>query len=62
MAAVRINEAVAEALDAIGDDPDYATARQLLAEAERALTSGTTVEAADLLDRAVAELEAVCPL
>lgn len=59
---MRINEAIAEALDAIGDDPDYENARHLLAEAERALASGTTAEATELLDRAVAELEAACPL
>ncbi|GGV68943.1 hypothetical protein GCM10010294_25200 [Streptomyces griseoloalbus] len=59
---MRINEAIAETLDAIGDDPDYETARRLLADAERALTSGTTAEATELLDLALAEVDEVCPL
>jgi len=62
VAPVRINDAVADALDAIGDDPDYAAARCLLNDAARALADGTTVEAAAALDRALAEIEAVCPI
>ncbi|MDT0608852.1 hypothetical protein [Streptomyces lancefieldiae] len=59
---MRINEAVAEALDAIGDDADYETARRLLGEAEKALGSGTTTEAAELLNQAITEINEVCPL
>lgn len=59
---MRINDALAETLDAIGDDPDYETARRLLAEAERALASGTTAEATELLNRAIAEIDEACPL
>ena len=59
---MRINEAVAEALDAIGDDADYAHARRLLSEAQLALTSGTTAEATALLDQALVEINEICPL
>ena len=62
MSGVRINEAVAEALDAIGDDEEYGTARVLLAEADRLLRDGTTAEAQQALDAALAELNAACPL
>ncbi len=62
VAAVRINEAVAEALDAIGDDEEYETARALLVEADRFLREGTTAEAGRALDAALAELERACPL
>ncbi|MYS15040.1 hypothetical protein [Streptomyces sp. SID4982] len=57
-----INEAVAEALAAISGDPDYATAHTLLVSADHALKDGTTAEAANLLNRALAEIDAVCPL
>jgi len=59
---VRINEAIAETVDAIGNDPDYEIAQRLLAEAEQALASGTTAEAAALLNRAIAEVDKACPL
>jgi hypothetical protein len=59
---VRINEAITEALDAVGDDPLYASARRLLLEAERLLRVGTSGEARRVLDAALAEVEAVCPL
>jgi hypothetical protein len=57
-----INEAITEALDAIGDDPEYAAARTRLLKAARLLREGTTVEARRALDAALAELNSVCPL
>jgi hypothetical protein len=62
MATLTINEAVAETLDAIGDDPDYAPARLLLIRAEHALNDGTTAEVAALLNQALEEIDAACPL
>ncbi|MFJ9740853.1 hypothetical protein [Streptomyces sp. NPDC101166] len=59
---VRINEAVAEALDAVGDDPVYDSARRLLLNAERLLRRGSSTEARRALDAALAELDATCPL
>lgn len=59
---VTINDAVAEALDAIGDDPEYARARCMLHHAEHLLTDGTTEQATTALNRALAELNEVCPL
>jgi hypothetical protein len=59
---VRIDEAVAEALDVVGDDPLYASARGLLLEAVRLLREGTSAEARRALDAALAELDAACPL
>ncbi|MGW3196312.1 hypothetical protein ACWDBD_17335 [Streptomyces sp. NPDC001118] len=61
-ATVTVNEAVTEALDAIGDDPEYATARQLLHRAECLLADGTTEQATAALNEALAELERVCPI
>lgn len=62
MSDVRINEAVAEAMDAISGDPEYAPALLLPRDAEYALVHGTTVEAADLLDRALELINEICPV
>ncbi len=59
---MRINEAVAEALDAIGEGPEYTTARNLLHHAEHLLADGTTEQATAALDQALAELDKACPL
>lgn len=59
---VRINEAVAEALDAIGDDPAYEEARRDLEEAARLLSEGTTAEAQAALERGLASVDAACPV
>ncbi|MFJ9633780.1 hypothetical protein ACIRU8_39410 [Streptomyces sp. NPDC101175] len=59
---VPITDAVAVALDSIGDDPDYATARRMLRHAECMLANGTTEQATEALERALAELDAACPL
>ncbi|MFD4788260.1 hypothetical protein ACFWN1_14615 [Streptomyces sp. NPDC058459] len=59
---MNINVAVAEALDAIGDDDTYSSARARLLDAERLLQDGTTVEAQRALDAAIAEIDAACPL
>jgi hypothetical protein len=59
---VTIELAVAEALDAIGDDEEYASVRAELLRARRALREGTTAEAhAHLLeaDRLFGE---ACPI
>ncbi|GHG15246.1 hypothetical protein GCM10017667_55950 [Streptomyces filamentosus] len=58
---MRIDEAVAEALDAIGDDAVYAEARGLLVKADRLLREGTSGEAARALDEALRVLDAACP-
>jgi hypothetical protein len=47
-----INDAVAEVLDAIGDDEEYAAGRAELLLADRALRNGTTAEARVHLVRA----------
>lgn len=62
MAPVRINDALTEALDAIGDDPVYAEARQHLDEATRLLDGGTTAEVQAALDRGIAAMDAACPI
>ncbi|MEV6580291.1 hypothetical protein AB0M92_19235 [Streptomyces sp. NPDC051582] len=57
-----INDAIAEVLDAIGDDEEYAAGRAELLLAERALREGTTAEARIHLDRAQELIDAACPL
>ncbi|MGW9401455.1 hypothetical protein [Streptomyces sp. NPDC055642] len=59
---MRINDALAEALDAIGDDPVYAEARRHLDDATRLLDGGTTAEVQAALDRGIAAMDAVCPV
>lgn len=58
----RIDVAIAEALDAIGDDPDYATARDALTEASSALVTGTTAEVQWYLERALRLIDDTCPI
>lgn len=57
-----IEDAVAVALDAIGDDPDYDEARQELDAATAALAGGTTREVQDHLDRALHLIDQACPI
>ncbi|MFG2900956.1 hypothetical protein ACGFZH_28205 [Streptomyces zaomyceticus] len=57
-----IGIAIAEALDAVGDDEAYGRARTHLLEADRLLREGTTAEASQALDAALLELDASCPL
>ncbi|HEX5565411.1 MAG TPA: hypothetical protein VFY14_00450 [Streptomyces sp.] len=57
-----IEDAIRETLDAIGDDPDYADARHALTAASTALTTGTTAEAHQHLDRALALIDQSCPI
>ena len=57
-----INDAVAEVLDAIGDDEVYAAARAELLLAERALTKSTTAEARAHLERAQDLIDEACPV
>ncbi|WP_329143386.1 hypothetical protein OIU91_05795 [Streptomyces sp. NBC_01456] len=57
-----IEGAVAVAMDAIGDDPDYAAARDALAEASTALVSGTTAEVQWYLERALHLIDDTCPI
>jgi hypothetical protein len=59
---MRINDALAEALDAIGDDPTYAEARRHLDEATRLLDGGTTAEVQAALERGLAAMDAACPI
>lgn len=59
---MRINDALAEALDAIGDDPDYAEARRHLDDANRLLDEGATAEVQAALDRGIAAMNAACPI
>ncbi|MGW2920443.1 hypothetical protein ACWDBF_21630 [Streptomyces angustmyceticus] len=57
-----IEEAVAVTLDAIGDDPDYAEARDALTEASTALASGTTAEVQWYLEGALRLINDSCPI
>lgn len=57
-----IEEAVAETLDAIGDDPDYKAARDALTEASTALVTGTTAEVQWHLERALRIVDDTCPI
>ncbi|MCY0917077.1 hypothetical protein OS965_02650 [Streptomyces sp. H27-G5] len=59
---VTINVAVAEALDAIGGDEEYAAGRAELLLAERALRNGTTAEARVHLKRAQHLIDEACPV
>lgn len=58
----RIDVAIAEALDAIGDDPGYREARRELDAATEALAGGTTREVQDHLDRALLLIDQACPI
>ncbi|MFJ3950344.1 hypothetical protein ACIPXV_09765 [Streptomyces libani] len=57
-----IEDAIAETLDTIGDDPDYATARAALTEASTALVTGTTAEVQWYLERALHLIDETCPI
>ncbi|MFF8784867.1 hypothetical protein [Streptomyces sp. NPDC015125] len=59
---VRIEDAIRETLDAIGDDPDYTEARDALTEASTALVSGTTAEVQWYLERALRLINDTCPI
>lgn len=59
---LRIDEAIAEVLDAIGDDEEYTAARIELHAAARALAEGTTEEAHARLEKAQRLLDEACPI
>ena len=59
---VGIEGAIAETLDAIGDDPDYTAARDALTEASTALVTGTTAEVQWHLERALRLIDDTCPI
>lgn len=60
--AVAIEQAVAEVLDAIGDDEEYADARVELIRADLALREGTTAEAHAHLAEAQRLINESCPI
>ncbi|MFJ3839491.1 hypothetical protein ACIPY6_28845 [Streptomyces sp. NPDC090054] len=57
-----INDAVAEVLDAIGEDEEYAAGRAELLLAERALRDGTTAAARTHLEQAQRLIDEACPV
>ncbi|OQQ12950.1 hypothetical protein B0675_39695 [Streptomyces sp. M41(2017)] len=59
---MRIDQAIDEVLDAIGDDPEYAEARRELDAASDALRTGTTAEAHSHLVTANRLLAEACPI
>ncbi|MFF3190544.1 hypothetical protein [Streptomyces misionensis] len=57
-----VEAALAEVLDAIGDDEVYADARRALLYARDVLRRGTTAEVHGALQRAWALLDEACPI
>lgn len=57
-----IDDAITEALDAVGDEAAYASARASLEAARDALRVGTTAEAHTHLNQALQALEEACPI
>jgi hypothetical protein len=61
MTTARIDDTIAEVLDAIGDDDAYTHARTALVDALTALRGGTTAEADAHLSEALRMIEEACP-
>jgi hypothetical protein len=57
-----IEEAIAVAMDAIGDDLEYAQARAALTEASTAMATSTTAEVQWHLERALRIIDDTCPI
>lgn len=58
----RIDDAIQETLDAIGDEDEYTHARASLTAALAALHNATTAEAHAHLDQALRQIDETCPI
>ncbi|GGL48284.1 hypothetical protein [Planomonospora parontospora] len=57
-----IEKMIADVLDALGDDMEYASARAALQDAVAALRNGTTAEAHEYLGQAMRIIDQACPI